>query len=137
MKRVWMLLAAALLLTGGSAVRAEEPAGVPGTMEVVPPTAAPAPACCAAPECARHGKCHSGHLHEWLCYRPPSTHCACRCAVTPCIPPLYLWFVDMCQGGDCGRGHCAGGHCKAARVEAPCASGGCASGGCAAPVQPH
>ncbi len=148
MKRVGILLAAAVLATGGSALRAGEAGGVPGTLELAPVAAPPASPCCAAPDCGGHAEGHSGRFCDWLLYKPPATHCACHCAISTCVPPLYLWFLDTCQGGACGHGRCGGhrGHCAGScrgpvkSAGAPCGCGDCAGGSCgacAAPVAPQ
>jgi hypothetical protein len=122
MKRVCVLLAGGLLLLAGSAVRAEE-GGVPGTLQL-PPAHVPPAACasppCAAPACCAPAACgghcgHSGRVWEWLCYKPVSGRCACCCHISNCYPPLYTWFLDVCQGCGDGCGHgasaCAHGAC--------------------------
>jgi hypothetical protein len=120
MKRICILLAAGLLLLGSSAVRAGEDEGVPGTLNLAPmPQASRAP-CCAAPACGGACKSHCDRCLDWLMYKPPHAHCACRHVVSPCVPPLYLWFLDMCPAGGCGNG--CGTHASQA---APCNGGGC------------
>jgi hypothetical protein len=122
MKRVCLLLAAGVLLLGGSAVRAGEPVPIPGTLNLAPPH--PADSGCAGPFCG--GQCHCRHsrnLCDWLLYKPPSCHGACCCVVSSCYPPTYTWFLDMCQGcrDRCGHGGC--GHaCTGATA---CGDGGC------------
>lgn len=120
MKRVCILLAMGLLLPGGSAVRAEEDGGVPGTVTVAPVLAAPAEPGCAAPACAGHCGKHSGRLCDWLLYKPPSGRCACHHKVAPCTPPLYTFFLDMCAAGGCNHG-CA--HAAPAVAPAPVGAG--------------
>jgi hypothetical protein len=117
MKCFGMLLAAGLVLVGTSGLRAEEARGVSGTMELAPLPGSPQLACCGDSGCGGHGVSCS-RFRDWLCYKPKKTHCACHCAVTSCISPLYLWFLDMCP--DCGHGGCAN-----------------ACGGCAAAVHAH
>jgi hypothetical protein len=122
MKRVCLLLAAGVLLLGGSAVRAGEPVPIPGTLNLAP---SPAGSGCAGPFCG--GQCHCRHSRsciDWLLYKPPSCHGACCCVVSGCWPRTYTWFLDMCQGcrDNCGHGGCGHG-CAAAG--APCADGGC------------
>jgi hypothetical protein len=129
MKRLGVVLASGLLLLAVSAVRAEGDKGVPGTLILSPVPAAAAPSCgaascCAASGCAKGCEGHSGRFLDWLCYKPARTHCACACHISDCWPPLSNWFLDMCQGGGCGRGAC--GHA------APCAGGGCAKPACGA-----
>jgi len=132
MKRVSLLLAAGLLLLGGSAVRAGEPVAIPGTLNLAPPpTGAAGSSGCAGPFSG--GQCHCRHsrnLCDWLLYKPPTCH-ACCCVVSSCWPPLYTWFLDRCQGcGDgCGHGGCGRG---GATCAAPCADGGCGK-----PALPH
>jgi hypothetical protein len=149
MKRVWMLLAAGLLLMGGSAVRAEEKdeGGTPGTMNLaavhteekdegktpgtmnlapVREAAAPTPArtCCPAAACEKQGCGHQRSFGDWLCYKPVKSHCACHCNISPCFPPLHMWFLDMCQGGGCGAS-CSKQHLTVTKPA--CAGGGCAA----------
>ena len=116
MKRVCLLLAAGVVLLGGSAVRAGEAVVIPGTLNLAaPPPAEPG---CAGLACG--GSCHgrpSRSCLDWLLYKPPTCHGACCCVVSTCWPPIYTHFLDMCQG--CGRGGC--GHAPAS----PCAGGGC------------
>jgi hypothetical protein len=121
MKRVCVVLASGLLFLAVSAVRAEEGNGTPGTLNLAPVPAAPA--CCAAapchaaPACAAGCDGHSNRVWNWLCYKPARVQCACSCHISNCNPPLYTYFLDMCQGGGCGHGAC--GHA------APCANGSC------------
>jgi hypothetical protein len=123
MKHVCVVLAAGLLLLAASAVRAEENGGVPGTLKLVPvpadakPVGCASGSCCAAHACDKGCGGHEGHFLDWLCYKPARCH-ACCCHVSHCWPPLYTWFVDMCQDGGCVHGAC--GHAT------PCAAGGCA-----------
>jgi hypothetical protein len=128
MKRVCLLLAAGLVLLGGSAVRAGESVAIPGTLNLAPPPAA-GPGC-AGPFCGGHCHCrHSRSFCDWLLYKPPSCPCACRCVVSSCWPPLYSWFLDMCPGGGCGGcGHAGCGHA----CSAPATSS--ADGGCGRPA---
>jgi hypothetical protein len=114
MKRVGMLLAVGLFVLGGSAVRAAgEGGGAPELLPAPAATAAPAesgcgaagcaPAgCCAATACEGHGGGHFGHFRDWLMYHPPETRCPCHHGLTPCMPPLYTFFLDRCPGGGCG-----------------------------------
>ncbi len=154
MKRVYVLLASALLLLAGSAVRADEH-GTPGTLVIssapatvqgcssgctASPGCASTPCCNAAPCSAAHAcnqECggREGRFLDWLCYKPANCH-ACGCHVSNCWPPLYTWFTDMCQGGGCGHGArgCPCGHAApstAGYASGGCATGGCATGGCA------
>jgi hypothetical protein len=135
MKRVGLLLTAGLLLLGGSALWAGEPVAIPGTLNLAP---APTDSGCAGPGCGNHcagpgcgSTCHCRHsrnLCDWLLYKPPSCHACCG-VVSPCWPPTYTWFLDMCQGGCGGCGHGGCGHACAA----PAASCG---GGCGKPISP-
>jgi hypothetical protein len=114
MKHVGILLAAGVLFVAGSAARAENGGGAPGTLQPVPVVAAPASSCCKAAACAQgHHEGHRGRFCDWLLYKPPHTACACHCAPTSCYPPLYTWFLDMCHGG-CGGAGCGHAACAAA-----------------------
>jgi hypothetical protein len=111
MKRVGMLLAVGLVLLSGSGVRAAGEAGGPvGALNLAAPPAATAESGCAASGCcggmACEGHCdgHAGRFLDWLMYHPPETRCACHHAVTPCMPPLYTFFLDRCPRGGCGCG---------------------------------
>jgi hypothetical protein len=120
MKRCGWLLAAGLLALGGSAVRAGEAAPIPGTLNLAPLTPVPAQPCCGPATCTARSRCCGSHwdrVCDWLMYKPPSCH-ACCCVVSNCNQPLYVFFLEMCQG--CGRGGCGHG----------CAAGGCDSNGC-------
>jgi hypothetical protein len=129
MKRMVVVLASGLLLLVGSATRAEE-GGDPATLPSSPLPAKAAPSCCAtapccaAPACAAGCGGHFSHFCDWLCYKPAKSHCACACHISPCWPPLYTWFLDMCPAGGGGGGAC--GHAAA------CAGGGCARPTCEA-----
>lgn len=40
-----------------------------------------------------------GRLKDWACYRPLENPCCKGNQTTPrCIPPLYLFFLNNCQG---------------------------------------
>jgi hypothetical protein len=114
MKTVRIMVAVGLALLGGRTLRAGEAPAVPGTAKLMSVPADAAPACCAAPACAKHERSCLDCLCNWLHYKP--RHCGCHCAVSTCWPPLYTWFVDMCPAGGCGHagpGPCAGGCCGA------------------------
>ncbi len=123
MRRMTLLLAAGLLALTGSAVRAADEAAIPGTLNLAPLTPVPAESCgascCAGPAFPRLARCreHLGRCCEWLMYKPPACHDCC-CVVSSCNQPLYVYFLDMCQG--CGQGRCGRG----------CAGSACANGGC-------
>jgi hypothetical protein len=133
MKRAFTLLASGLLLLIGSSVWAGEEGGVPGTLNLTPVPAGKPPSCCAAssccpaPACARHCEDHTGRFLDWLCYKPAKASCACQCHISNCWPPLYTYFLDMCQGGGCGHSACGHGACSHGTCgnTAPCAGGGC------------
>ena len=129
MKRVCLMLAAGLLLSGGSVVRAAEEGTMSGALNL----AAPAEPSCAAPSCADCGHCgRSRSFCDWLLYKPPSCHCCC-CVVSTCYPPLHTWFLDMCRAR-CGRTGC-GPSCSAGW--APCTSPACKGPGVTAPDAAH
>jgi hypothetical protein len=125
MKRVTLLLAAGLLVLGASTGRAADAAPIRGTLNLAQLTPVTAESCCAAPCCAAPSfpwltRCHDklGRCCEWLMYKPPASCHDCCCVVSSCNQPVYVFFLDMCQG--CGHGGCGNG----------CATAACASGGC-------
>ena len=109
MKRIAILLATGLLVGSGSMARADDEEIKPVALHLAPAATCAVESHCDAARCGSQCSKHSGRCLDWLFYRPPSCHCACTCVVSPCTPPVYMWFLDYCQGAGCagGCGHAA------------------------------
>jgi len=100
--RAFVLLAAAILVLGGTLCRAGEVAGQ--SAEIMDGSVGDAGVACPC-------------LHKlwgWITYCPQRT-CACvgcKCDAYYCAPPVYTFFLDHCAGcgGGCAHGNCSASH---------------------------